>query len=259
MSEHEQNFLKWLAGIPSAERDALERGKTIAKRVVANAREARRYWWVWEGLNERLDGAGPLSQALQWHAPLGLVEIRWALAQSTVMAIMRITDPPKPASATACSLAGLLSNESVVGLVTSDMWLSGRKAGLPGTILAYEREEQPKRIEQFRLTVPLGWARADAMPDDDKLVKARVALKSIRDRSIAHSDLTVGEPPTIDEVRDALEVSMMVAQLGSLIFLGHSSGLDLVSKPEPRDGDVWHYFESGMVSAHVAWKTEAGS
>lgn len=256
MSSTQLIHQQWLESIPPEDRKLLERGKNIATQVVANARDARKFWDVWESLNNRLAPEKPLAQALAWYSPRDLGPIRRAVAEATVLAVLRISDHPKSETATACNLAGLLRNERVFELVTHDLWLSGGTLELDSWVLDIEREKQPERISQFLDRVPHGWAKADSLPDDDALHRSRVVLKGMRDKIIAHSDLSKVSLPKVDEVRQALFTSVEIAQLGSLIFLGTTSGLDVIDNDATPSGDVWHYFEKGLSSDHRAWLSE---
>lgn len=253
----EMEYTQWLDRLPKPDRLLLERGRAVAERLVENARDATHCWAVWSSLNERLIGGRPMADALQWHVPPGLVVVRQAVMQATVMAILRITDPPRPETDTACVLAGLLANNRVIELISSKVHIGRGDAGSDRLIVDFERLNQPSRIKEFKSLVPLGYHRGDRLPDDDRLVKLRTALKGCRDRHIAHSDNRETYMPTVDEVEMALKLSVRVAELASLIFRGHNSGLHLDPKDDYKADDVWYYLESGLVAAHQAWKSEA--
>ena len=245
----------WLKAFSKADRELLEKGRLIASRMAANTRAAYMYWGQWEDLNDLLIEGMPLRQALEWHVPTGFGAVRAAIAESTILAILRVSDSPSTNdnTLTACLLADLLKNERVVELLSSLAW---NEEGTQNQqwLVDFEKAEQPKRTAEFLELVPMGWGHTHAPPDRDDLTRARKNLKAIRDKVIAHSDAGEASPPTIDQVRDALRVSFRIAKLGSLIFLGRASGLDQNLKQIIDDPNgTWRYFSRGLVSAHREW------
>ncbi len=243
-----------------AEQDLLDRGASITLGVVANAEIARDAWATWEAFNNRLAEGSALSRAAKWHAPEGLGVIRRALAESAILAILRMSDHPKGNdSLSACLLRGLLANDQVVSTLVSEQWIRRDAPNIPEMILDFELSEQPERINWFKRTVPMGWGKSDFGPENRDLENARKSLLTIRHKVIAHSVDGTFDGPTIDQIRDALAISTKVAMQGSLIFLGHTSVLDsdLDQKTRTND-DVWLYFEAGLVDAHNEWLQQHG-
>ncbi len=239
-----------------AHQELLDRGVSITERAVRNIVSARGTWALWEAFNDRLVEGGALSAALEWHGPPGLAEIRVALAETTVLAILRSSENPQNNdSSSLCLLRGLLANDDVVAALSSEAWISHDKQMLP-TILHFERSEQPKRIQWFNDRVPLGWGRGYSGADVADLARTRNSLRQIRDKVIAHSSGSGFDAPSIDQVRDALTVTCEIGQRASLIFLGHTSGLDteLFERVRAYD-DFWHFFERGLTSAHDEWRS----
>lgn len=243
-------------GSPARVRGVLDRGVAISEAIVVNARLARQYWAVWEALNNRLEPGRPLPQALAWHAPAGLGIVRRALAESTIMSVLRVSEGPKSDRLSACLLSGLLGNEAVADILVSEEWIRRGSDVLP-EIIRIELEEQPRRIEWFKANVPCGWGRGYAPPSEGNLKETRDSLREVRDTWIAHSLDREIDRPSYDKIREALRVASEIAEQASLIFLGHTSGLDADPTDSVRLFDqVWELFERGLVSSHEQWLNE---
>lgn len=255
-TKHEQ----WLGSLPVEDREVLSRGQSIAERMVANIKDAGRFIALREGLRDRLREGSPFANALAWHTPYGIDEVMRSLVSSVTLSILRVSEnPSNEASLSACSLAGILCNERITAILTSDHWV-GKQETVLSFVPEYERQQQPKRIAKFKSLVPCGWSRGDMPPDDNRLAKARDTLRSMRDRAIAHSDSRQFVVPSLPQVQEAFEISREIVELGSLIFLGTTSGLDsdAINK-RMREHSIWNYFEDGLVSAHRQWSNEASS
>jgi hypothetical protein len=249
--------LAHLEMFPSAVREMLGRGVATTQIIVANAMLARQYWALWEALNDRLEPGRPLPEALAWYAPPGLGTVRRALVEATILAGLRVSEGPGEDRQSACVLCSLLWNEDVTKVLVSENWIMHGKAVCAPEIISLELKNQPKRIEWFKSNVPCGWARGDPPPADGKLKETRGSLKDIRDKLIAHSLEGEIDMPCYDEVREALRVATQIAEKASLIFLGHTSGLDASLVGSVRSSDkLWDLFERGLVSAHQDWLAE---
>jgi hypothetical protein len=237
--------------LTSAQDEVIQTGVWIAERLVQNARNAQRYWSLWEAINARLAEGSELSVALNWHAPAGVNEVRQALAEAVILAVLRATDHPQSNdSLSACRLRGILANDEVVALLTSSGWSKQKGETLPEGLLEFERTEQVNRISWFGDHVPSGWGRGYAQPEKGDLAKLRPALREIRNSYLAHSVAGDFDRPTINQVRAAVELTVGIAKVASLIFLGHTSALETDSRQNiSKYDEFWHFFERGLVSA----------
>lgn len=241
------------------QQEILDRCERATNRIVNNVRLAQSRWGLWEAVNDRLSESGELQSLLKWHTPDGFSDVRSALAEAAILAILRTSENPASDRLTACTLRGVLANDNIVPLLVTDGWLSHGKPDLLPLILQCERERQPERIQWFQDNVPLGWAKGDARPLAGNLLETREWLRHIRDRMIAHSLDGAFDRPTVNQVRAALVTASEIAQKASLIFLGHTSGLDLNLHTKVRAyDDYWHWFESGLRVAYSDWKARGG-
>jgi hypothetical protein len=251
-----KKYNDWFDGLPQRTRQQLDRGEEIAIAMVDNARKATNYWAVWEALNDRLATGRRLPKVLQdWSAPGGTSEVRSSLVESTILATLRVSENPQNSdeSLSACLLCGMLWDEKLVEILCTDEWIAGGVVEPTDFVINFERVRQPKSIDWFKENVPLGWGKNMSRPTNNSLVESRENLREVRNR-IAHSLRGDFDRPTIDQIREAVALAVKISQEASLIFLGHTSGLetDLTDRKRKLD-DVWHYFESGFVSAHDEW------
>ena len=238
----------WLAKVGEPARSCVLRGVEVAEAVVANAHQAIRYWAIWESLNARLEPSSPMRSLIEAHDPPGLAPIRQALGEAAILATLRVSDNPKnDGPLSVCLLSGLLHNENVVEVLTSVEWITDGHTSLERMIHEAEYTAQPARIEWIKERVPQGWGKPSWPPENDELNRARNALKTFRDKRIAHTDRDLVDAPTVDELRQALKITQQVAEMTSLVFLGSTSALHCDSSEWTRQYDgFWHYFERGL-------------
>lgn len=243
----------WSATIGDDVLSCLDRGIEISNALVLNARVAEQYWALWEALNKRLEPNRPLRKAAEWAAPAGFGVLRRSLGESAILAALRVSDNPSSTSLSACVLAGLLHNENVTKVLTSETWFTRKGLTSDHLIVQSEVGFQPKRINWFVDRVPAAWGPREFPPDNDELRRARISLKAFRDKRIAHTDSNFAEAagPTIDDIRAAVRLTKQVALHASLIFLGSTSGAHSKLDETAADMDpLWSYLERGMVAAH---------
>lgn len=228
---------------------------SIVERLVQNARDAQRYWSLWEALNNRLTTGTKLSEALAWHVPKGLGDVRRAMVEAAIHAVLRATENPRgDDSLSACRLTSVLGNEDVLAALTSADWSPNEGSKLPSGLREYEQTQQLIRISWFIDHVPAGWGRGYSPPEKGDLSRLRSALRDVRNRHLAHSVAGRFDAPLVDDIRAAVALTVEIAQVASLIFLGHTSGLEVDERENvARNDEFWHYFECGLVSAFADW------
>lgn len=228
------------------------RCRRIADRVSNNVWRATNAWATLKALDRRVGANSRFKAALDWCWPRELQVIADGLHLETLLALARVTDAPGGDRQTVCALAKELKNDDVRVLLQSKDWLA---RDCPQPALAWEIEEQPKRLDAFCKLVPPTW-KNDTLTPDRRLWEFRQAVRPLRGQVLAHSVEIAGQlsVPNPDSVEAGLAVCAEVAELGRLIFRGNGPALDRnLDGIVRRRGTVWEFFERGLVSAHADW------
>jgi hypothetical protein len=250
MSDADEIRAVWLKSLRPAVQDGLQRGETIAHKMVENAKQALASWAVRISFNTRV-GPGQKLPLLLESSDLSGVRpgcqiVVSALETSAILAALRISDNAHDNDAlTACQLVGLLHNEEIATALCDKSWTN--RNGRPETENASEVAEQSRRIKWFTDQVPSRWGSKAFPPDSADLMNARSKLKGLRDKHFAHSDGGLTYLPTYGEVENAIIFSTEVARTASLIFLRWDSQLaDPLSDQTVWYDQFWATLENGL-------------
>jgi hypothetical protein len=227
----------------------IEGGRRIARRLREEARRAQRGWALWEAFNgDSSDHRKDLREALGYLGLSGQAEfLQSVLARDALLAIFRMTDQARDGFSL-CAIARLLWDDLLCATLSDPAWLL--KNGYPDFVVDFETGEQPKRIQFIRNLVSPRWS--DQCPKEPTLYGLRAKLKDVRDRMLAHPlDSSGIVQPSIDEVRQFLQLTAMLVEKTELVFFGSAQAtinhFDVRLKEAAK---LWDYFGEGPIHAH---------
>jgi len=227
----------------------IEDGRKIAQRLRGEARWAQRAWALWEAFNgDSNDHRKDLRAALGYLGLSGQAEfLQSVLARDALLAFFRMTDQARDGFSL-CEIARLLWDDLLCAKLSDRDWLL--KNGYPDFLVEFETGEQPKRIQFIRNLVSPRWS--DQCPKEPTLYGLRAKLKDVRDKILAHPlDSSGIVQPSVDEVRQFLQLTATLVEKTELVFLGSAQAtndhFDVRLKEAVK---LLNYLEEGPIRAH---------